>query len=463
MSFKDRLLRKFKDDYKFTFSIVIAVYNTEEYLDETIQSIISQSFDFKRVQVILVDDGSTDTSGEICDKYVDRYPDNFICIHQENRGQSVARNNAMQYAQGRYINFLDSDDKLEENTLSEIYRYFKSWDGQIDVITIPRFVFGRENGPMLFDDKYKDSRIVDIREEFDFPQFSISAAFIKKEALTEGFNPDIIISEDSLLLNKIILKRCRFGVVGSCRYLYRKREDEDSTIDTRKTRKEYFSPRIELYLKELISASMELYGEVLKYIQSVMIMDLYWLFMQNSEAGVLDEQETEEFYSQISDVLQYIEDDIINGQYYRKSIKYRMLTLKYDNELEYEIENDYLMFDGDNFDRLANYGIFISDVDISGEKLSVNCYYEFYPVEFALKMYVDGKERNMEPKSVEKTISLGKVILNKYIYELAFDLDEFSEICFERIMDSKSYDVKLRHNNVKQDAIEITDYKIVAG
>ena len=77
--------------------------------------------------------------------------------------------------------------------------------------------------------------------------------------------------------------------------------------------------------------------------------------------------------------------------------------------------------------------------------------------------YVDGKECNMEPKSVEKTVSLGKVILNKYIYELAFDLDEFSEICFERIMDSKSYDVKLRHNNVKQDAIEITDYKIIAG
>ena len=75
---------KFKSKYRFTFSIIIAVYNAEKYLDETIQSILSQSFKFNKVQVILVDDGSTDGSMDICNRYVERYPENFIYLYQKN-------------------------------------------------------------------------------------------------------------------------------------------------------------------------------------------------------------------------------------------------------------------------------------------------------------------------------------------------------------------------------------------
>ena len=68
----------FKTDDEFVFSIIIAVYNVEDYLDDAISSIINQSFDFSKVQVILVDDGSVDNSKKICQKYADKYPNNIL-------------------------------------------------------------------------------------------------------------------------------------------------------------------------------------------------------------------------------------------------------------------------------------------------------------------------------------------------------------------------------------------------
>lgn len=95
------------------FSIIVPVYNVEGYLNECIESILTQSFcDY---EVILIDDGSVDDSGKLCDFYARRYTQ-FRVIHQENKGLSVARNVGIELARGEYILFVDSDDCLE-NTL----------------------------------------------------------------------------------------------------------------------------------------------------------------------------------------------------------------------------------------------------------------------------------------------------------------------------------------------------------
>ena len=81
-----------KKNYPFKFSIVVAVYNVEKYLAEAIESILCQDIGFKEsVQLILVDDGSPDTSGQICDKYQANYPSNIKVIHKENGGVSSAQ------------------------------------------------------------------------------------------------------------------------------------------------------------------------------------------------------------------------------------------------------------------------------------------------------------------------------------------------------------------------------------
>lgn len=90
-------------------SVIIPVYQVEKYLSECIESVLSQKYD--PVEIILVDDGSTDRSSLICDDYSDKYK-NIKVIHKKNEGQSAARNTGMKIASGDYLMFLDSDDML---------------------------------------------------------------------------------------------------------------------------------------------------------------------------------------------------------------------------------------------------------------------------------------------------------------------------------------------------------------
>ncbi len=95
-------------------SVIIPVYNVEEYLRECIDSVLNQTYG--NFEIILVDDGSTDSSGEICDEYLEK-DDRITVIHQKNGGLSAARNAGFTEANGKYIYFLDSDDYITENTL----------------------------------------------------------------------------------------------------------------------------------------------------------------------------------------------------------------------------------------------------------------------------------------------------------------------------------------------------------
>lgn len=96
------------------FSIIVPVYNADKYLSKCIDSILSQSY--TDYEVILVNDGSTDQSGTICDLY--KSSDNrVVVLHQTNKGQSVARNNGIKLATGQYLLFLDSDDWWNSNDL----------------------------------------------------------------------------------------------------------------------------------------------------------------------------------------------------------------------------------------------------------------------------------------------------------------------------------------------------------
>lgn len=92
-------------------SIVVPVYNVESYLDRCINSLIKQDASFS-YEILLVDDGSTDNSGAICDSYAERY-DKISVIHQKNQGLGPARNTGLEYARGQYIGFVDSDDWVE--------------------------------------------------------------------------------------------------------------------------------------------------------------------------------------------------------------------------------------------------------------------------------------------------------------------------------------------------------------
>ena len=98
-------------------SIVVPIYNVEEYLPKCLDSLVGQTY--KNIELILVNDGSTDQSLEIAKWYADRYTQ-ISLISQKNGGLSKARNTGMALAKGEYLGFVDSDDWLELNTIQEI-------------------------------------------------------------------------------------------------------------------------------------------------------------------------------------------------------------------------------------------------------------------------------------------------------------------------------------------------------
>ena len=93
-------------------SIIVPMYNAAPYVARCLDSLVAQTY--PHTEIIVVDDGSSDESGAIADRYVARYPQ-VRCVHSENQGQSAARNRAMRMANGDYYLFVDSDDHIENN------------------------------------------------------------------------------------------------------------------------------------------------------------------------------------------------------------------------------------------------------------------------------------------------------------------------------------------------------------
>ncbi|MCY9262135.1 bifunctional glycosyltransferase family 2 protein/CDP-glycerol:glycerophosphate glycerophosphotransferase [Bacillus haynesii] len=319
----------------FFFSIIMAIYNVDEFLEEAIESIINQSLDFEHhVQLILVNDGSEDASEDICLMYKEQYPNNIVYIHKENGGASSARNEGLKHAKGKYINFLDPDDTLSPPTLLRVYEFFEKNYSKIDVVSIPMMMFGKTKGPHLLNYKFDKTRLVNILKEHSGIQLSAPSSFVKKEAIEHHFfNEAMAYAEDSEWLTKVILKREVYGIVKEGQYNYRRREDASSATQVGKNDKRWYTDYLEKFSKELINHSIIKLGYVPKYIQYMLMYDIQWRINVEDRTGILTDKEVEEFFGLLQRILAFIDDEIIFEQ---KSInlhrKYFLVKLKYKNQ-----------------------------------------------------------------------------------------------------------------------------------
>ena len=132
-------------------SVIIPIYNVEDYLEDALNNLLNQTF-INNMEVIMVDDGSTDNSRYIIEKYALDY-DNFHAFHKENEGPSVARNYGLDRAKGEYVHFLDADDSVVDNGYEKLYNI--AIENDSDIVTAPVIRLKRYN---IFDGKfYKNS------------------------------------------------------------------------------------------------------------------------------------------------------------------------------------------------------------------------------------------------------------------------------------------------------------------
>ena len=204
-------------------SIVIPVYNVESYLRRCIESVLTQSFeDF---ELILVDDGSVDSSGNICDEYATK-DERIHVLHQENGGSSVARNNGMQMAKGEYLFFVDSDDVIHPDCLKVLYDCLIQNHTEISMAAFERFSgnaapikhysateytvkSGMDVLEMLFDDRNQT-----------FALTSACCKLFKRELFQDIAFPAGRLFEDQAITYKLFFEAKTIAVVDVVFYYY---------------------------------------------------------------------------------------------------------------------------------------------------------------------------------------------------------------------------------------------------
>ena len=112
-------------------SVIVPVYRVEPYLDRCVQSLLGQTL--ADIEILLIDDGSPDRCGEMCDAYVAGHPDKVRVLHKENGGLSDARNAGLKMAEGKYVSFVDSDDWIPPDMLRVLYSELLEWGADISV------------------------------------------------------------------------------------------------------------------------------------------------------------------------------------------------------------------------------------------------------------------------------------------------------------------------------------------
>ncbi len=324
--------------YKYKFSVVMPVYNVEQYLDESILSLVNQTIGFeKNIQLILVNDGSTDGSADVCKKYKDMYPDNVVYLEQENAGVSVARNLGLEYVEGKYVNFLDSDDFWSKNAFKLIYGFFEEHYEEVDVATTSIFLFEAVSRAHVANYRMADgTRVADLTtaEESKNVVVQVASSFFKAEAVAERrFVVGLKLGEDALFVNSLIMEKMKVGFVRGTTYYYRKRAAGTSAVQTLNNSRYYYIDRINDYHLTLIEQSLKKFGNVPEYIQNVVYYDFAWN-LSSPAFQWLDEAEMAELRSLSKRVLSYIDDGVIiespvHPQPLKKLTAFR---IKYDDD-----------------------------------------------------------------------------------------------------------------------------------
>lgn len=258
------------------FSIIIPVYNVEMYIEECLNSVLNQSF--PDYEVVLIDDGSTDNSGKICDQYASEYQCVKV-VHQENKGQAQARNLGIAFAKGDYVLFLDGDDYwVSDENLSKLAKLIQKNNAQWDVVAYDGISAYCDKGKVIYSDRhvnhvkenspegYSAETFLknQMKENSSFYWYAWGYAYSKKifENATLRF-PEERKYEDVYLMWRILLKAERVAVIPEKFYVYRRNRAGATTKEASRNTLMDFLWALDQNIKEIEALPLE---EELKYL-----------------------------------------------------------------------------------------------------------------------------------------------------------------------------------------------------
>ncbi len=321
-------------------SVICPVFNSEQYLEECLSSITRQTLGFtKNIQIVLIDDGSMDSSPEICQTYLDNYPDNIVYIrNEENKGFSYSRNVGIDHATGEYLSFLDSDDKWDVNAFSAILSFFKKHP-EVDCVFTEINNIGAHKGEKYVNDFYDAAKVVDITQVADKLPRNLNNGVFKKSAVGDLRFHERPSGDDELkFITELVLKNGKYGHLKNIKYYYRKRSDNTNIEQTLRSNESYYTDFYQEVVLPLTEVCTEKYGEVIDYVKNILVDCIKRRLRQKAVKQEFEEL-IPEYYEQLRKTLSFIDDELIIEEK-RMPIENKMfaLNLKYNNECEVRIE-----------------------------------------------------------------------------------------------------------------------------
>lgn len=207
--------------FEYKVSVIVPVYNVEKYLRDCLDSLLAQTIDHDEMEVLLINDGSTDGSLGICEEYAELF-ECFKVFSQENAGVSAARNLGIGNARGKYIMYLDSDDMLTPETVKSVTDFFDTVYGEVDLVTykIQPYKNGIKGTPHFRYNYLKESGIYDLNE---FPYITqTSMNIVVKNIPYSNFFFDTSLSqgEDQKYATEFLLDKMKLGYCDKGEYKY---------------------------------------------------------------------------------------------------------------------------------------------------------------------------------------------------------------------------------------------------
>lgn len=293
-------------------SIIVPVYNVENYINGCIDSILNQ--EFKNFELILVNDGSTDKSGLICDEY-EKKDDRVKVIHQEYKGVSAARNVGINNAKGHYIGFVDSDDYIYKDMYSTLYNLCEQTNSDIGVCKLFREIDGKIinlDDKLIIKEMDNEEAMKELFKGILY-RFSLANKLFKKSCFNGVEFPEGRIHEDLSTTYKLFANSLKTVYTNSTGYIYVKRNNSILT-------KQFYEKRLDaFYGWDEILQFMKNYSKNLdKYVNSAFgygsIDNIFYILNQ-----VNDKEKQAKYLSKIR---------VYTKKYRKELIKNSNLSLK---------------------------------------------------------------------------------------------------------------------------------------
>ncbi|MGL5479569.1 MAG: bifunctional glycosyltransferase/CDP-glycerol:glycerophosphate glycerophosphotransferase [Clostridium sp.] len=319
-------------------SVVVPIYNVEEYLEECLDSLVNQTL--KEIEIIMVNDGSTDRSGDIAKRYSEKYS-NFIYIEKENGGLGHARNYAIPYVKGEYMIFIDSDDYVSIDAYEKMYIRAEETKSDVVIGNVKRFNSKGSFASGLHKKVFKEDVLVTHileRPELVYDTTSWNKLFKMSFWMENEFKfPENILYEDIPVTVPAHFKAKRISILKDIIYYWRVRDGLSKSITQNRTQIKNFKDRL-----QIMKMTDEFYNKYVLDEKSIFYRDFKWLDMDLklyiNEIGSADNQYIKELVCDIKEYIKSIDKTVFDNLRAIDKMKYYLIEEERIKELQELIE-----------------------------------------------------------------------------------------------------------------------------